>query len=62
VKILHIDSDEEITDIFSKILFLKDHDYSSSNNSKKADQELLNNIYDLVLLDLTMHGFNGLCV
>jgi len=59
VKILQIDSDKEITDIFSKILFLKAHDYSSANNSKKAEQELLNNVYDLVLLDLTMPGFNG---
>jgi len=59
VKILQIDSDKEITDIFSKILFLKAHDYSSANNSKQAEQELLNNVYDLVLLDLTMPGFNG---
>ena len=60
MEILHIDSDKEITDIFSKILFLKGHGYSSANNSKKAEQELLNNVYDLVLLDLTMPGFNGI--
>jgi len=60
VKILQIDYDKEITEIFSKILSLKGHDYSSANDSKKAEQQLLNNVYDLVLFDLTIPGFNGI--
>ena len=60
MKILQIDSDREITDIFSKILFLKGHDYSSANNSTKAEEELFNNTYDLVLLDLSIPSFHGI--
>lgn len=59
MKILHIDDNSEITNVFSKILSLKKHDYTSVDNGQKGLELLQETDYDIVLLDLSMPNFSG---
>lgn len=59
MKILHIDDNSQITNVFSKIFTLKKHQYTSVNNGKDGINEFKNNNFDIVLLDLSMPGFSG---
>jgi len=59
MKILHIDDNQEIIDSFSMVLRKKGHDYSSTLEGKKGLELILNNDYDLILLDFTMPNFSG---
>ncbi len=59
MKILHIDDNRAITDVFSRVLTLKGHEYHACDEGKKGLEKILNNDYDLVFLDLTMPKFSG---
>ena len=59
MKILHIDDNRAITDVFSRVLTLKGHEYHACDEGKKGLEKILNNYYDLVFLDLTMPKFSG---
>ncbi len=59
LKILHIDDNESITTVFSKILTLRNHEYIPINESRKGLQVLLDEEFDAVFLDLSMPGFSG---
>ena len=59
MKILIIDDNPATTRAVSKILQLKGHDCSLSNDGKEGLRLISENDYDLVLLDLTMPNFSG---
>ena len=59
MKILHIEDSKPIVDSFSKVLKKQGHDYFSTFHGKKGLELILNNDYDLILLDLTMPNFSG---
>ena len=59
MKIIHIDDNAEITHAAGQILNMKGYDYSSVDNGKKGIELILENKFDLILLDLTMPGYSG---
>jgi len=59
MKILHIEDSAEITDAIGRILNVKGYDYSSAGNGRKGIELILENNFDLILLDLTMPGYSG---
>jgi len=59
MKILHIEDISEISDIFSDILKTKNHDFQSTTDGKKGLDLVLNNQYDLILLDMCMPNYSG---
>ena len=58
-KILLIDDNEEMTRLISKYLKLKNYDIAISNNGKNGTSLILNQKFDIVLLDISMPEFNG---
>jgi len=59
IKIIHIDDNAQITDAIGQILNIKGYDYSSVDNGRKGIELILENNFDLILLDLTMPGYSG---
>ncbi len=59
MNILHIDDNNEITSVFSTVLSSKGFDYTSVPDGKKGAALILENKFDLILLDLAMPGFSG---
>jgi len=60
MKILHIEDMSEISEIFSDILKNTNHDFESTVDGKKGLALVLNNQYDLILLDMCMPNYSGL--
>lgn len=59
MKILHIDDNSSITAVFSKILKLKNHDYHICSDGKSGLEQIKNEDFDVIFLDLTMPSFSG---
>ncbi len=59
MKILLVDDNHDITDMFSKYFKLKGHDAMVSNSGQNGLQMIENGKYDVVLLDLAMPEFSG---
>ena len=59
MKILIVDDNPTTTKAVSKILQLKGHECSFTNDGNEGLRLTSNNDYDLVLLDLTMPNFSG---
>ncbi len=59
MKILHIDDNKSITEVFAKVLPLKGHDYSAVHNGVDGAKEILTGKYDFIILDLSMPQFSG---
>ncbi|MFB5597927.1 MAG: two-component system response regulator [Nitrosopumilaceae archaeon] len=59
MKILQIDDNKDITDVVSKILKLKNHNFTSINDGKKGLKSIQENEYDLIFLDLAMPHYSG---
>jgi len=60
MKILHIEDIPEISAIFSDILKTKNHDFQSTVDGEYGLDLVLNNNYDLILLDMCMPNYSGL--
>src|SRR6266850_6726516 len=58
-KILFIDDNDEITELISKFLRLKNYDVTTTNDGKNGTSLLLNQKFDVILLDISMPGFSG---
>ena len=62
MKILLIDDNKDITEMFSKYLKLNDHECHTSNDGRNGLNMIENQKYDAVLLDLAMPNFSGVDV
>lgn len=58
-KVLIVDDNISITKMLSKWLTAKGHDVTVSNDGKNGLTMILNNKFDMVLLDLSMPEFTG---
>jgi DNA-binding response OmpR family regulator len=58
-KILFIDDSDEITELISKFLRLKNYDVTTTNDGKNGILLLLNQKFDVILLDISMPRFSG---
>ncbi len=59
MKILMIDDNKDITDMFAKFFTLKGHQTIVSNSGQNGLQMIENEIHDVVILDLAMPEFSG---
>lgn len=62
MKILIIDDNKDITEMFSKYLKLNNHECHTSNDGRNGLNMIENQKYDAVLLDLAMPDFSGVDV
>lgn len=59
MKILMIDDNKDITDMFAKFFTLKGHSVAVSNSGQNGLQMIENETYDVIILDLAMPEFSG---
>lgn len=59
MKILIIDDNQSITTMVSKYLGLKGNECTVSNSGKEGLQMIIENEYDLIILDISMPDFTG---
>lgn len=59
MKILLVDDNKDITDMFARYFKLKGQQAIISNSGQNALEMIENNKYDVVLLDLAMPDFSG---
>lgn len=62
MKILIIDDNESITNLFSKLAKMKGHECVVVNDGKSGLSMLENQIYDATILDVSMPEFSGIDV
>ena len=60
VRVMIIDDDQEIRDIFSEIFGEEKFDIFAAENGLVAIEEMKKNDYDLAFIDIYMPGINGL--
>ena len=60
MKILHIEDNPEISEVYSDILTTKNHNFESAIDGKQGLDLVLKNQYDLILLDMCMPNYSGL--
>ncbi len=59
MRILIIDDNKDITDLFSKFFTLNNHECVTINDGTEAIQHILEDRFDRIILDLAMPGFSG---
>ncbi|MDH3677690.1 MAG: response regulator [Nitrosopumilus sp.] len=59
MKVLHIDDNQDITNLFSEFLKNKGVDIKVTNDPRKGLELIKQEKYDVVLLDIHMPGFYG---
>jgi len=59
VKILIIDDNQSITTMVSKYLVLKGNECTVANDGKQGLEMILQNKYDLIIMDISMPEFSG---
>ena len=59
MKILGIDDNADITDLLDTVLNSAGHEFSFVNTGKEGLEKMKQNIFDIVLLDLSMPNFTG---
>jgi len=59
MKILHIDDNQAIREMFADILATIDMEVESAGNGREGLKKIIDGSFDVVLLDLTMPGFSG---
>ncbi len=59
MKILVVDDNNSITQLFSQFFKAKGHDCVTTNNGKKGLDLCLKNKFDAIILDLAMPDFTG---
>ena len=62
MKILGIDDNKDLLDLCEVVLTAEGHEYTGVNNGKEGLENLRNEKFDLVLLDLSMPEFSGVDV
>jgi len=62
MKILGIDDNQDLLDLCDIALSSEDHEYTGINNGKEGVQALIDEKFDIVLLDLSMPDFSGVDV
>jgi len=62
MRILGIDDNQDLLDLCDIALSSEDHEYTGINNGKDGVQALIDEQYDMVLLDLSMPDFSGVDV
>ena len=60
MKILHIDDSPEICELYSELYTAENHSIKSVNNGKEGLNLVLQNDYDLILLDMCMPKYSGM--
>jgi len=59
MKILGIDDNEDLIEIFETFLNSVGHEYTGINNGREGVQAIKDKKFDIVLLDLSMPEFSG---
>jgi len=59
LKILCIDDNADITEMLDTVLNGAGHEFSFVNKGKEGLEKIKQNLYDMVLLDLSMPNFTG---
>ena len=59
MRILIIDDNKDITDLFLQFFTLKDHECVVVNNGSEAIRQILEERFDRIILDLAMPEFSG---
>jgi DNA-binding response OmpR family regulator len=59
-KILILDDEKDVTDFIEILLKMEDFEVKSLNTSTDLMKELLENDYDLLIIDIMMPQFNGI--
>ena len=59
MRILHIEDDPEISQVFADILATKNHDFDSTSDGKDGLELAVYKDYDLILLDMCMPKYGG---
>lgn len=59
MKILIVDDNNDISNLFSEFFTLNDHECISVNEGSKAVEIIMNERFDRIILDLAMPGFTG---
>lgn len=62
MRILQIDDNDDIRKFVGMIMSTTNHDYESVDGGKKGVEMIIENQYDLVLLDMSMPEFSGIDV
>ncbi len=60
VKVLHIDDNQDITNLVSELVQSLDFDYAVTNDPREGIELIKNEKYDVVLLDMDMPELSGL--
>lgn len=59
MKILHIDDNQTIRETFADVLSISDMEVESIGNGRDGLNKILEESFDVILLDLTMPNFSG---
>lgn len=59
MNVLIIDDDVPITNMVSQFLILNKHQCTTANDGKDGLSQILNNSFDVIILDLAMPDFSG---
>ena len=62
VKLLHIDDNQDITDLFSELVKSLGFNYFATNDPRVGLEHIKNEKYDFVLLDMHMPKLSGMDV
>ena len=60
VKVLHIDDNQDITNLVSELVKSLDFDYVVTNDPRDGLELIKNEMYDVVLLDMDMPELSGM--
>lgn len=60
MRVLHIDDSPEICELYKDMFTADNHEIISVNNGKEGLKLILQNNYDLILLDMCMPGYSGM--
>lgn len=60
VKVLHIDDSQVICELYSDMFTADDNEFQSVNDGKKGLELVLQNDYDLILVDIYMPKYSGM--
>ncbi|WP_299290086.1 response regulator [Nitrosopumilus sp.] len=59
VKILHIEDNEDIAELFQEMIEILGHDYEFVTDGKEGVKRVTEGNFDLIFLDITMPRFSG---
>ena len=59
MKILHVEDNQEISQVFADILSTKNYDFDSISDGRAGLELAVNKTYDLILLDMCMPAYSG---